>query len=122
MKKILIIEDDAFLKNIESSKFTHEGYDVATAMTQAEVTAALSASPLPSIILLDLMLPELNAEQVLLDLKAQETTKNIPVIVFSNVSEDAQMKKVLDAGAADYMVKANFTLDEVIEKIKSLTA
>jgi DNA-binding response OmpR family regulator len=120
MKKILIIEDDAFLKNMESSKFTHEGYDVATAMTQPEIDAAL-AKGTPDIVLLDMMLPGLDSMVVLKALKADAKTAKTPVIVFSNVAEDAEMKKALDSGANDYMVKANFTLDEVIEKIKTLT-
>jgi len=119
MKKILIIEDDAFLKNIEGSKFSHEGFEVATAMTTKEVDASLKKG-LPDIILLDLMLPDLNSVNLLKDLKKDSTTKKIPVIVFSNVAEDAEMKRALDAGADEYMVKANFTLDEVVEKINTL--
>ena len=57
---------------------------------------------------------------ILQNLKADEKTKAIPVIVFSNLSSDADMKKMLDAGAAAFMIKSNFTLDEVVDKIKSL--
>ena len=120
MKKILIIEDDAFLKNIESTKFTHEGFTVVTAMTKPEVDAAMAAG-LPDIILLDLMLPNFNSFEALEAFKKDPATQNIPVIVFSNVAEDTEMKRVLDAGATDYMVKSNFTLDEVVEKINTLT-
>ncbi len=120
MKKVLIIEDDAFLKSLESSKFTKEGFDVATAMTQAEIDAAMAAG-LPDIILLDLMLPDLDSFKVLEGFKADAATKQIPVIVFSNLSNDADMKKATNAGAADYMVKSSFTLDEVVDKIKGLT-
>ena len=120
MKKILIIEDDAFLKNIESSKFTKEGFDVAATMTQKEIDAAL-AKGTPDIILLDMMLPGLDSIQILKAFRADAKTKKTPVIVFSNVAEDAEMKRALDAGADEYMVKANFTLDEVIEKIQALT-
>ncbi len=119
MKKILTIEDDAFLKNIESSKFTKSGFEVATAMTKADVDQSLAAS-LPDIILLDMMLPDIDGYQILQNLKADEKTRNIPVIVFSNLSSDADMKKMTDAGAAAFMIKSNFTLDEVVEKIHSL--
>ncbi|MEI6835178.1 MAG: response regulator [bacterium] len=120
MKKILIIEDDAFLKNIESAKFSHEGYEVMTATTQPDIDAMIEKCT-PDIVLLDMMLPGVDSMQVLKAFKAGAKTSHVPVIVFSNVSEDTEMKKALDAGAADYMVKANFTLDEVIEKIKDLT-
>ena len=120
MKKILTIEDDIFLKNIESSKFTKSGFDVATAMTKADIDASLASST-PDIILLDMMLPDIDGFQVLKNLKADDKTKNIPVIVFSNLSSDEDVKKMTDAGAAAFMIKSNFTLDEVVEKINSLT-
>ena len=119
MKKILTIEDDAFLKNIESSKFSKSGFEVATAMTKADIDQALHVST-PDIILLDMMLPDVDGFQVLQNLKTNETTKAIPVIVFSNLSSDQDMKKMIDAGAAAFMIKSNFTLDEVVAKINSL--
>ncbi len=119
MKKILIIEDDAFLKNIESAKFTKSGFDVKTAMTKADIDQALTTYS-PDIILLDIMLPDIDGEHVLQNLKADEKTKAIPVIVFSNLSSDEDMKKMIDGGAAAFMIKSNFTLDEIVEKIHSL--
>ena len=119
MKKILTIEDDSFLKNIESSKFTKSGFEVATAMTKAGIASSLAAS-VPDIILLDMMLPDIDGYHVLQNLKADEKTKNIPVIVFSNLSSDEDMKKMTEAGASAFMIKSNFTLDEVVEKINSL--
>lgn len=119
MKKVLIIEDDTFLKDLESSKFTHEGFDVSTATNLSEIESVISTNT-PSIILLDLMLPEIDGYEMLKKLKEDPKTSNIPVIVFSNLSDDAEMKRVLDAGAADFMVKSNFTLSDVIEKINAL--
>jgi len=120
MKKILIIEDDSFLKNLESSKFTHEGFTVASAVTGAEVDAAI-ATETPDIILLDLMLPDIDGFELLKKFKAGEKTKAIPVIVFSNLSDEIEMKRVLDAGAVEFMIKSNFTLGDVIEKINAHT-
>jgi DNA-binding response OmpR family regulator len=119
MKNILIIEDDSFLKNLESSKFTHEGFAVATAVTGAEVDAALAAQ-IPDVILLDLMLPDVDGFELLKKFKADEKVKAVPVIVFSNLSDEIEMKRVMDAGAAAFMVKSNFTLSDVIEKINAL--
>lgn len=120
MKKILIIEDDSFLKNLESSKFTHEGFEVAAAMTTAEIDTALTIR-LPDVILLDLMLPDVDGFELLKRFKEDDKTKMIPVIVFSNLSDEIEMKRVLDAGAAEFMVKSNFTLGDVIEKINAVT-
>ncbi len=119
MKKILTIEDDAFLKNIEATKFSKSGFEVATAMTKADVDHSLATST-PDIILLDMMLPDVDGYQILQNLKANDATKNIPVIVFSNLSSDTDVKKMMDAGAAAFMVKSNFTLDEIVEKIHEL--
>ncbi len=119
MKKVLIIEDDSFLKNLESAKFSHEGFDVVSASNKAEVEAAL-AEAAPQIILLDLMLPDIDGQVLLGELKTDPKTKDVPVIVFSNLADENTMKRVLDAGAADYMVKSNFTLSDVIEKINTL--
>jgi DNA-binding response OmpR family regulator len=119
MKKILIIEDDAFLKNIEGSKFTKSGFEVSTAVTKTDIEKCLGEST-PDIILLDMMLPDIDGEHVLQNLKTDEKTKNIPVIVFSNLSSDADIKKMMSGGAAAFMVKSNFTLDEVVEKINGL--
>ncbi len=119
MKKILTIEDDSFLKNLESAKLTQSGFEVASATTKREVDAALAAG-LPDVILLDLMLPDVDGHTILQELKSDEKTKAIPVIVFSNLSDDVEMKRVMDAGAADFMVKSNFTLDDVITKINEL--
>lgn len=121
MKKILIVEDDSFLKDLESSKFTHEGFSVTAATNPAEIEAALAAG-LPDIILLDLMLPEIDGFELLKKFKTDEKTKAIPVIVFSNLSDEAEMKRVLDAGASDFMIKSNFTLSDVIEKINTIAA
>ncbi len=119
MKKILIIEDDSFLKNLESTKFTHEGFEVASATTKVEVDNALAAG-LPDIILLDLMLPDVSGFEFLTTFKADPMLKAIPVIVFSNLSDDIEMKRVMDAGASEYMIKSNFTLGDVVEKIHTL--
>ncbi|MDB5188617.1 MAG: Alkaline phosphatase synthesis transcriptional regulatory protein PhoP, two-component system, OmpR [Candidatus Nomurabacteria bacterium] len=119
MKKILTIEDDQFLKKIEATKFSKSGFEVETAMTKADIDTCLAKS-IPDIILLDIMLPDIDGYSVLKNLKADEKTKAVPVIVFSNLSSDQDIKKMTEAGAAAFMIKSNFTLDEVVEKIHSL--
>jgi len=120
MQTILVIEDDSFLKNLEAAKFTKAGYTVLTAMTPEEVDAAL-ATATPVVILLDLMLPGTDGFALLGKIRANEATKTTPVIVFSNLSEESEVKRIMDSGATAFMTKSNFTLEEVIEKIKSLT-
>jgi DNA-binding response OmpR family regulator len=66
------------------------------------------------------MLPIMSGFEVLSALKSADATKNLKVVVFSNLGEEADIKKCLDLGANDYLVKANFTLDELVDKIKQL--
>ncbi len=117
--KILIIEDDDFLRSLAVTKLEKEGFTVAQASDGKSGVDQVTGS-LPDLIILDLMLPVMDGFAVLTTLKAEDTTKNIKVIVFSNLGEDSDIKKCLDMGANDYLIKANFTLDELVEKIKGL--
>jgi DNA-binding response OmpR family regulator len=118
---LLIIEDDDFLRSLAVSKLEKEGFKVLMAADGQE-GLNLAQEHNPSLIILDLMLPVMSGFEVLEQLKANDTTKSSKVIIFSNLGEDADIKKCLDLGANDYLVKANFTLDELVEKIKSLLA
>ncbi len=73
-----------------------------------------------NIILLDLILPNYDGFEILKKIRSIEKLKNIPVIVFSNLSEEKDVKKSKELGATDFMVKSNFTLDELIQRINSI--
>lgn len=117
--KVLIIEDDDFLRSLAVTKLEKEGFAVTMAANGQEGLAQVTTTA-PDLIILDLMLPIMSGFDVLKTLKASDTTKNIKVIVFSNLGEESDIKTCLDLGANDYLVKANFTLDELVEKIKEL--
>ena len=117
--KILIIEDDDFLRSLAVTKLEKEGFTVSMAANGQEGLAT-AQKELPELIILDLMLPIMSGFDVLASLKATDATKAGKIIVFSNLGEEADIKKCLDMGANDYLVKANFTLDELVDKIKTL--
>ena len=117
--KILIIEDDDFLRSLAVTKLEKEGFVVSMA-PDGQAGLALAQTELPELIILDLMLPIMSGFDVLAQLKASDATKNLKVIVFSNLGEESDIKRCLNMGANDYLVKANFTLDELVEKIKGL--
>lgn len=117
--KILIVEDDDFLRSLAVTKLEKESFTVFTA-PNGQDGLAIAQKEIPDLIILDLMLPIMSGFDVLAQLKATETTKGTKVIVFSNLGEESDIKKCLDMGANDYLVKANFTLDELVEKIKTL--
>lgn len=116
-KKILIIEDDSFLQGLASRKLKADGFEVLNAGNHTEAFAVLEKEN-PNIILLDLLLPEVDGYEILKKVRENPKTKDIPVIVFSNLSEEKDIKKAQDLGIIDFMVKSNFTLDELAQKIK----
>jgi DNA-binding response OmpR family regulator len=119
MKKVLIIEDDSFLQGLEANKLKKEGYEVITASSGKEAIKKIY-EPNIDAILLDLILPDIDGFEILQKIKTIEVLKNVPIIVFSNLSEEKDIKKSKELGATDFMVKSNFTLDELVKHINKI--
>jgi len=119
MKKVLIIEDDSFLQGLEVSKLKKDNYEIMTASTGEEGMDKIN-EPGIDLILLDLILPKFDGFEILKKVRETESLKNVPVIVFSNLSEDKDIKKAEELGATDFMVKSNFTLDELVDHINKI--
>lgn len=120
MKKVLIIEDDDFLQGLEAKKLTKEGYDVLTASNSKEAFEKIETNRDINIILLDLLLPDVDGFTILARIREENKIPNVPIIVFSNLAEDKDVAKANKLGINDFMVKSNFTLDELVAKLKSL--
>ena len=118
-KKILIVEDYTFLQGLASTKLTKEGFAVTVASNGDDGAKAVDEST-PDLVLLDLVLPGTDGYGVLKKIRENLKTHDIPVIVFSNLAQEADIKKAKDLGANDFMIKSNFTLDELAEKIKGI--
>ncbi len=118
--KVLIVEDDKFLSELISTKLTKEGFAITLA-TDGETGLEKAISDGPNIILLDIMLPGMSGFDVLKALKNNENTAiaNIPVLILSNFGQESKVQEGLALGAKDYLVKANFTTGEIVEKIKT---
>jgi DNA-binding response OmpR family regulator len=119
MKKILFIEDESALQKTFSDVLEKEGYKVISAL-DGESGLRLAKSERPDLILLDLILPKKDGFEVLKELKKEEITKEIPVIVLTNLEEIESVEKALELGATTYLVKAQYTLEEVIKKVKGV--
>ena len=118
---ILLVEDDEMLSEMYEEKLAMEGYKVL--MAEDGNAALKKAKKQPSLILLDIMMPGMNGFEVLKALKASMETKNIPVVVLTNVgseSSDSDKDLAMSLGAESYLVKSYHTPDEVIGKVKSL--
>jgi len=115
--RLLIVEDDKFLRDLIVQKLQKEGFATIEAL-DGEEGLKLAKENLPDLVLLDLILPGLDGFEVLRQIKADPNTKLIPVIVLSNLGQKEDMDRAFAGGAEDFMVKANFTPGEIIAKIK----
>ncbi len=117
MPKILIVEDDKFLRELIKKKLAMEGFEVLEAV-DGEEGVKKAKEEMPDLILLDLILPGIDGFEVLKRVKEDEKTQPIPVIILSNLGQREEIERGLKLGATDYLVKAHFTPAEIIEKIK----
>jgi DNA-binding response OmpR family regulator len=117
MKKILFIEDESALQKTFRDVLEKEGYQMISAL-DGESGLRLAKSQKPDLILLDLILPRKDGFEVLKELKEDEATKEIPVIVLTNLEDIESVEKAIELGATSYLVKAQYTLEEVIQKVK----
>ena len=117
MKKILFIEDESALQKTFRDVLEKEGYQMISAL-DGESGLRLAKSQKPDLILLDLILPRKDGFEVLKELKEDEATKEIPVIVLTNLEDIESVEKAIELGATTYLVKAQYTLEEVIQKVK----
>ncbi len=117
MKKILFVEDEEALQKTLSEILKQEGYEVSSAFN-GEDGLKLAQSQKPDLILLDLIMPKMDGFETLKRLKAYEETKDIPVIVLTNLEGIGDVGKAIELGATTYLVKAQYSLEEVLEKVK----
>ncbi|NTU99478.1 response regulator [Candidatus Falkowbacteria bacterium] len=117
--KILIIEDDAFLLTMYSTKFELEGYEVLTS-DEGDRGLKLAQKENPDIILLDVLLPKMNGFEVLKELKKNDKTKDIKVLLLTNLSQRGEVQQGLDLGAIDYLIKAHYMPSEVVERVEKI--
>lgn len=116
-KTILIVEDDMFLRDIIEKKLVSEGFETKSVIDIYEAERVLREKG-ADLILLDLLLPGAEGYELLSRLKNDQKRKNIPVIVFSNLSNEEDKQRAFRAGAFDFLVKAEHTPDTIVQKIK----
>ncbi len=117
-KKILIVEDEKELRFLLGQALAEEDFEVEEAIAGEEAMEKLKQGLKPDLILLDLLLPGMDGYDFLLKIKKDSNFEAIPVIVISNLGQEEEIKKALKLGADDYYIKAHFTLQEIIDKIK----
>lgn len=118
-KKILIVEDDVFIRDIYQVKFSQEGFDVTTAENGLEAVKKLELS-VPDIMLLDIIMPYMDGMEVLKKIKSNDAWKEIPIIMLTNISEKEKVNEGMEQGVNDYLIKSHFTPSEVVQKVNTL--
>lgn len=119
--KIILIEDDAVLADMYVQKFTRDGYDISHALDGDEGIRLVSQKR-PDLVLLDIMMPKKSGIEVLEELRRGEETKDLTVVLLSNVGDQEYIDKGLALGAAGYLLKSNYTPSEVVEKVAGILA
>jgi DNA-binding response OmpR family regulator len=116
-QKILMVDEDHFLRKIYRNKFLSSGFEFSEATNGVEGLNKI-ISEKPDLVLLDIILPRKNGFDVLIEIKRNPATKNIPVIILSNLGQQSDIERGLSLGANDYLVKTEISHSDVVEKVK----
>ena len=119
MASILIVEDDRFVSDLYQHEFEKSGYDIKLA-EDGEIALKVVKESKFDCILLDVMLPKLDGLEVLRRIKEDSATKNIPVMILSNLGQDEIIRQALQIGAKAYIVKSLYTPNQVVNEIRGL--
>ncbi len=118
--RILLVEDDRFFRRFYVEKLKERGFEVEEAEdgVQGVEKARLA---MPDLIVLDIIMPKKDGFEVLMTLQSDSNLKNIPVLIFSTLGQDADIEKAKKLGALDYVNKSLMNFDNLITKINALT-
>lgn len=115
-QKVMIIEDDGFLASIYAQKLELAGYEVAFA-TNGEDGLKLIQKDRPDLVLLDLLMPQMDGFEVLEKLRADPATKDLKVLVLTNLGQKEDVERCLKLGAVGYIIKAHSLPEETVKRI-----
>lgn len=117
MTKIAIIEDDPVISQMYRMKFEADGFDVQLA-NDGKKGVALVENFQPDMILLDLQMPEMSGDEVLAKIRGSSWGKEIPIIILTNLGEEEAPKTIRSLGIHSYIVKAELTPRQVVQRVK----
>ena len=121
--KVLIIEDDPLISRMYERVFTFEGFEVEMARDGEEGVKKVKAmDPKPVMVLLDVMMPKMTGIDVLREIKADDKTKKIPVVVLTNLSGTQDAEKAISMGAVKFIVKSAYKPKQIVDEIKEILA
>ena len=121
MAKIVVAEDDKLISNSLCEALKSAGHEPTPAY-DGEEAVAKAKEVMPDIMLLDIMMPKLDGISVLWEIKADQATSKIPVVVLTNIGDVETISKIVEAGAVDYLLKSDQSVDDIIQKVKDVLA
>ncbi len=117
--KVLLVDDDEAILAVFSTALKKDGIDTVVTTTGKDALEKAKTDK-PDLILLDQVLPDISGNEILKTLKADEQTKNIPVMILSNFSQEELVKEAIDNGATDYIFKYQIEPQDLVNKIKGV--
>lgn len=118
--QILLVEDDSFISGMYQTKLANLGFTVEVIEDGQAAWERLQRDPLPDLVLLDIVLPQRDGFEILAALRKQRRTKNLPVILLTNLGQRPDVERGTKLGADEYIIKAHYTPTEVVEKISKV--
>ena len=115
MAKVIIVEDDVNLANIYKQKISAGGHEVSV-IADADAVREITSQK-PNLVLLDILMPKVSGLDILREIKADPSTSGVPVLLLTNVAEDASIAKGLELGAYGYLLKSETTPDAVLSRV-----
>lgn len=117
--KVLLIEDEEFIRDLFKRQLDLSGFTTDAFATGSDGLAAISKNAY-DLVLLDIMLPDINGLQILQNIRQNPATKNIVVVLLTNLGQDAVIKQGFELGADGYLVKAAYTPDQIVQEVKNI--
>lgn len=118
-KSVMIIEDDRFLSSLIKARLEKDGFEVKQAFDGEEAIQALKQIK-PGLVVLDLIMPRVTGFEVLETISLDPELHKIPIVILSNLAQDSDVAKAKSLGATEYFVKVRVSIDDVIQKVKSI--
>jgi len=115
MAKIIIVEDDKTIAEIYKQKLEAGGHTVS--IVDDELAVSQVMSQMPNLVILDILMPKVNGLDILREIKTNAQTSAIPVLLLTNVAEDAAVAKGLEYGAYGYLLKSETTPDQILPRV-----
>jgi len=120
--RIVIVEDDVLISKMYSTKFTAEGFDVVIAYDGEMALIHIKSELPPDFVIMDMMMPRQSGLQVLEQIRSNPEFADLPILILSNLQDPAQIHKAKELGIVDYLIKANYTPNQIADFVKRYLA